>query len=87
MYTTTIGDDWNYPQDSDHEPEALNEIDTNLLYVSKRQARYLLSYDNKNQWTDGYEETIRKILFQNWNTEKYSYDAIQRSQLITPKSN
>lgn len=85
MYTTAIGDDWNYPQDSDHKPEALNEIDTNLVYVSKRQAGYLSNYDNKNEWIDGYEETIRKILFQEWNTKKYSYDAIKRSQLFTPK--
>ena len=85
MYTTAIGDDWKYLQDSDHKPEALNEIDTNLDYVSERQARYLSDYDNKNEWIDGYEETIRKILFQEWNTEKYSYDAIKRSQLFTPK--
>jgi hypothetical protein len=85
MYTTAIGEKWNYPQDADHKPEALNEIDTNLVYVSKRQARYLSSYDNKNKWEDGYEETIRKILFKKWNGDDYSKYAIKRSQLFTPK--
>ena len=85
MYTTAILKGWNYPQDTNHKPEALNEVDTNLVYASRRQANWLSDYDNKNKWEDGYEETIRKVLFKKWNGDNYSKLAIKRSQLFTPK--
>lgn len=85
MYTTAIGDDWKYPKDQDHKPEALNEIDTNLVYATNRMAKYISTYNNKNNWKDGYEETIRKVIFREWNGENYSKLVISRSQLFIPK--
>jgi hypothetical protein len=86
MYTTAILKAWSYPTDVEHKPEALNEVDTNFVYATERQKKLLASYENKNNWTDGYEETIRKSVLKDWNGDAYSKQAIRRLQLFLPKN-
>ena len=69
LYTTAAG--WGYEEDTVHLPENLNTFKVLFPYTVKAYKKYLargLTNEGENNWSEGFETTIKENIFPQWNT-------------------
>jgi hypothetical protein len=90
LYTTAINrnDNWQYPEDSNHPPEAINEFDIIFPMATRMQREYLEKGLNKqiNNWILGFEASLKEYILKSWNTDdKYPNEVMINVNRFLPK--
>ncbi len=74
LYTTAIDrrENWDYPEDSNHPPEAINEFDVIFPMATRMQNDYLIgnlhdSHEPNNNWSIGFESALKEYILEEWN--------------------